>query len=165
MYEQKKKEVEKGTTLLVARCKHETLEEGCIARRLVWYSPYMEPQFVRCSSTENVSGVIDALLRITTKVTEYYAGDVLFTIQNLQAAIKRGQPFAALLLFRESGVSEKPVGFQPDTGTPFAVLPERTEVDAIQAWLLACAPGDTEQECFTLLRRVHVMNREEGFQA
>lgn len=164
MYAQKEKEVKRGTALLAARCKLELLEGDSTARRLVWYSPYMEPRFICCSFTENVSGLVDALLRITTKVTECYAGDVLFAIQALQAAVKRGQPFATLLLFLETGVSEKPVGFQPNTGTPYVVMNERAELNAIQTWLLGYAPGDTEQECFALLRRVRVMNGKEEVQ-
>lgn len=167
MYEQTVFEVEKGTALLKAKCQG-TLDNGTIARRLSYYSTFMDPKFVRCSSTDNISGVIDALLRITTKVTDAYASDILFTIQKLQAAMKQGKPFSALLLFRESGVTERTAWFQPKTGTPYVVMHQQykyKEMDAIQTWLLAYAPGDAENECFTLLRRVRVMAWQEGFLA
>lgn len=168
MSEQKRIELEKGTALLAEKCLHGQLEEDLIARRLTWFSPYMEPRFLRCESTDNVSSVVDALLRITTKLTESYAGDVLFTIQKFQSAVRQGDPFAALLLFRESGVTERAAGFQPGTGTPYVVLHktyQHSEMDAVQTWLLAYAPGSTPNECFSLLRRVQVMPWKEGFLA
>lgn len=168
MFEQKKIEVEQGTALLETKCQNGPLEEGTIGRRLIYHSPFMDPKFVQHSSTDNISNVLDALLRITTKVTESYAGDVLFSIQKLRASIERKEPFSVLLLFRESGVTEWPAYFHPETGTPYVVMHQQhkfAEVNAIQTWLLAYAPGSKENESFTLLRRVNVMDWKEGFPA
>lgn len=55
----------------------------------------------------NMSDVFDKLLRITTKITECYASDILYLLPDIKRAMDDGVPVDLLILFREGGVSWK----------------------------------------------------------
>lgn len=59
------------------------------------------------SNTENISSIIDKLIRITAKTTEYYASDIIYDIESLNDAVKHGTELDVLLFFREHGVTTR----------------------------------------------------------
>lgn len=74
-------------------------------------------QYTVLASTSNWSSVLDKLLRVTTKVTESYAGDILYTLSHVLDKKNRPLGTAMFFGFRESGVDS------------FTV-----ELDAAEAW-------------------------------
>ncbi len=56
---------------------------------------------------DNVSDVLDAILRVTTKITEHYASDILYNLDSFRDAVKSKMPWHGLLMFREGGVALK----------------------------------------------------------
>lgn len=159
-------EIKMGSELLIKKCQIASVPENYIVRELLWYKLCMNPRYVQFSSTENVSDVVDRLLRITTRLTEFDSCSILNVIQKLNAAIEEGQPFATLLLFSDSGVISHPVGFKKEAGVPYVVMHKlfkKGDLQAYQTWLLAYAPGDMPNECFTLLQRVEVNRWKKGF--
>ena len=58
------------------------------------------------SDGPNVSTIIDKLIRLAAKNTEYYASDICFTVEKLQHKIRQGEKYVAYLAFRDGGVSE-----------------------------------------------------------
>lgn len=59
------------------------------------------------SQTENISSIIDKLIRLSAKLTEYYASDIVYDIESLNNAVKNGDSFDKLLFFRECGVTTR----------------------------------------------------------
>lgn len=100
------------------------------------------------SETENVSSVIDKMIRLAAKLTENYASDIFYDIADLNNAVREKKPLDNLLFFRENGVTTI----------------ETTDLDAdmyktllrnftpIQTWRLTHDPETTE----TKLIRVDV---------
>jgi len=54
---------------------------------------------------QNISTVIDKLIRLAAKNTEYYASDIIYTINALQDAVNNKVPYERYLGFRDGGVS------------------------------------------------------------
>lgn len=96
------------------------------------------------SNTENISDVVDKLIRLTAKITERYASDIYYDIKSLHNALEEYEPYDRVLFFRESGVWTVSV----EDLTDF--------VDHIQAWRLTHDPENT----ITTLVRVDV--RKDG---
>ena len=106
--------------------------------------------YTTTAASENVSAIIDRLIRVAAKVTEHYAGDVVYDIQALQEAVQTRRPLDLVLLFRSGGVST----VKPEDG----VVPRPGPLPrAIQAWRLTHNPENTE----TVLRRVTLCARRE----
>lgn len=131
--------------------------EGFVFRRGSEYPD--EREFMVLEDSDNVSTLIDRLFRITTKVTESYASDVMLALDALDDARLAGVPFCKLLSFRDRGVDPYDAGFDSD-GTLFIRIPEGTYIadnglDGIQYWLLAYAPGENGciERGITLLKR------------
>lgn len=59
------------------------------------------------SQTENISNIIDKLIRLTAKLTECYASDIIYDIDTLKNAITNGNELDRLLFFRECGVTAR----------------------------------------------------------
>lgn len=59
------------------------------------------------SATDNVSSIIDKMIRLTAKLTENYASDIIYDIADLNNAVKRKKPLDNLLFFRENGVTTR----------------------------------------------------------
>lgn len=59
------------------------------------------------SKTENVCNVIDKMIRLAAKVTEYWAGDIVYDINELTDAIKNKESIDKILFFRENGVTTR----------------------------------------------------------
>lgn len=96
------------------------------------------------SNTENISDIVDKLIRLTTKITERYASDIYYDIKSLHNALEEYEPYDRVLFFRESGV------------WTVSVEDLNTFVDHIQAWRLTHDPENT----ITTLVRVDV--RKDG---
>lgn len=95
------------------------------------------------SKTENVSNVVDKMIRITAKTTESFASDIYYDIRALYQAINKKEKFDRVLFFREGGVSAKNIPI------------EYYESDYIQTWLLTHDP----ETCTTILKRVSIVER------
>lgn len=164
MSEIKDQEIRNGIQQLTELIGVPELKDHEIARRLRAYSSFNTPNFVRYAVGGNVSGVLDALLRITTKLTESYSSDILYTIRAFEDARENRMPYATLLLFTENSVHTKPLGYRD--GEARAVFHETYRRDlgvtCIQAWVLAYGPGASEATDFTLLQRVSVLDWKEG---
>ena len=66
------------------------------------YSSYDNWTVHSCGA--NMSDVFDKLLRITTKVTERFASDILYLIPVIKRAMDDGVPIDMVIMFRECGV-------------------------------------------------------------
>ena len=96
------------------------------------------------AQTGNISSVVDRMLRVATKVTESYAGDIVYEINALQTAISKepGKAFSRLLAFRESGVDQYGLSVNEQTGS-LVMYPERElPVSGIQFWTLRYLPDN-----------------------
>ncbi len=100
------------------------------------------------SETENVSFVVDKMIRLAAKLTEHYASDIFYDISDLNNAVKEKKPLDNLLFFRENGVTTREIkDFDADT---FESL--LTCFTPNQTWRLTHDPATTE----TKLIRVDV---------
>lgn len=92
------------------------------------------------SNTENISDVVDKLIRLAAKITERYASDIYYDIKSLYNSLEEHEPYDRVLFFRETGV--------------WTVSVEEIDrvFDHIQAWRLTHDPENT----ITTLVRVDV---------
>lgn len=97
------------------------------------------------SNTENISDVVDKLIRLTAKITERYASDIYYDIKSLYNSLEEHEPYDRVLFFRESGVWAVNVEYLTDF------------VEHIQAWRLTHDPENT----ITTLVRVDVRKENE----
>ena len=98
------------------------------------------------SKTENVSNVVDKMIRITAKTTESFASDIYYDIRALYKAINQKEKLDRILFFREGGVTA--------VTTPI----EYYESDYIQTWHSTHDP----ETCTTILKRVSVVKRRDS---
>ena len=56
------------------------------------------------SDTENVSSIMDKLIRLSAKITERFAGDIVYDIEAFRKKIGTNEPYDKVLFFREDGV-------------------------------------------------------------
>lgn len=61
------------------------------------------------SDSPNMNAIYDKLLRITTKLTESCAGDILSLFPAVQKALDNGTPFDAAIMFWKGGVQWKEI--------------------------------------------------------
>ena len=99
------------------------------------YSSYDTYTFT--SETENVSNIVDKLIRISAKITERFAGDIYYDIKSLYRCVEEHKPYDRVLFFRERGVWTVSVDGLDDM------------FDHIQAWRLT---HDPESMKTTLIR-------------
>jgi hypothetical protein len=92
------------------------------------------------SNTDNISDIVDKMIRLAAKITERYASDIYYDIKSLYNSLEEHEPYDRVLFFRESGV--------------WTVSVEELDnmVDHIQAWRLTHDPENT----ITTLVRVDV---------
>ena len=95
------------------------------------------------SNTENISDVVDKMVRLAAKITERYASDIYYDIKSLYNSLEEHEPYDRVLFFRESGV--------------WTVNYEEIDrvFEHIQAWRLTHDPEDM----ITTLIRVGVRER------
>ena len=89
------------------------------------------------SDTENISNIVDKLVRLSAKITERFAGDIYYDIKSLYNSIEEHEPYDRVLFFRETGV------------WTVSVAELTTMVDKIQSWRLT---HDPENMMTTLVR-------------
>lgn len=92
----------------------------------------------------NVSTIIDKLIRLAAKNTEYYASDICFTIEKLQHKIREEEKYIAYLGFRDGGVSEY---------SSIDVVNQCSVGDVVQWWRLSYEPKNGYNS-LTLLTRM-----------
>ena len=99
------------------------------------YSCYND--YTVISNTENISDVVDKLVRLTAKITERFASDIYYDIKSLYDCLDEHEYYDRVLFFRESGV--------------WTVSVEDLDkiVDNIQSWRLT---HDPENMITTLVR-------------
>ena len=56
------------------------------------------------SETENICNIIDKMIRLAAKVTERWASDIVYDINELTDAIKNKESIDEIIFFRENGV-------------------------------------------------------------
>lgn len=98
--------------------------------------------------TENISTIVDKMIRLAAKLTECYASDIVYDIGDLSSAVKENKPLDNLLFFRECGVTTMKVS-ELNADEYDALLFNFTP---IQVWRLTHDPEVTE----TKLIRVDV---------
>ena len=99
------------------------------------YSSYDD--YTVTSNTENISNVVDKLIRLAAKITERFASDIYYDIESLYHCLKEHEPYDRVLFFRESGVWTVSIEYLDAL------------VDNIQAWRLT---HDPENMITTLVR-------------
>lgn len=93
---------------------------------------------------DNVSSIIDKLIRLAAKNTEYFASDIVYTIEHLNAKVARFEPYTCYLGFRDGGVSEYS---DPSCLSPY------TLGDVVQWWRLTYEPNNGYNSVTTLIRQ------------
>ena len=96
------------------------------------------------SETENISSVIDKLIRIAAKITESFASDIIYDINALNDAVENALYYDRVLLFQESGIPSLPV--------KDGVVTYPSSVRGIQVWRLSHDPDRKH----TILTRVYL---------
>ena len=119
-----------------------------ITYRIKPYSSY--DNYTVASVTDNISGIIDKLIRITAKVTEQFAGDIWYDIRTLIAAKEERRDLDEVLIFRECGISAYPV---TETDEGYCVV-NGGHLSCIQCWQLRYDPERNS----TVLSRVYLAN-------
>jgi hypothetical protein len=117
------------------------------------FKPYsMYDNYTVATKGRNVSTIIDKLIRLTAKITEQYASDIVYDINSLNDALEDRRPFMRYLAFREGGVSS----YTEDNIQQFDVCGE-----VIQWWKLSYDPtvGDYENGGYTTLIRQNMVVR------
>ena len=59
------------------------------------------------SKTENICDVVDKMIRLAAKITERWASDIVYDIDELTDAIKNKESIDKILFFREDGVTTR----------------------------------------------------------
>lgn len=98
------------------------------------------------SCGDNISNVMDKLLRLTTKLTERYASDILYLIPLVDKATKDGIDVDVVIMFREDGVGWK--------NSENNAVEMETGVSYLQCWRLTI---DNTREDLMELTRVYLV--------
>lgn len=97
---------------------------------------------------DNVSSIIDKLIRLAAKNTEYFASDIVYTINALQDAVDSKVPYERYLGFRDGGVSAR----KSEDEVSIVYYG-----DVIQWWKLTHTPGCGDSDAQTVLIRVDLI--------
>lgn len=57
------------------------------------------------SRTNNISNIIDKLIRLAAKLTETYASDIMYDVNDLHRAVNNENVYDVILFFRENGIT------------------------------------------------------------
>ena len=105
------------------------------------------------SDGPNMSAIFDKLLRITTKLTENCAGDILSLFPAVQKALDNGVPFDAAVMFGGSGVQWKEIDADDTVTMDF-------HTRYLQVWCLNI-PGGFDAGSEASLERVVLVYRNQ----
>lgn len=100
------------------------------------YSTYKDSRFYAESIGENHSTIFDKLIRLTAKLTEFFAGDIYYELSEIEKLIERSQPFDRILCFRECGVNS----YWRETVEECALYELSAIRESIQTWELVYEP-------------------------
>lgn len=103
------------------------------------------------SDGSNMNAIFDKLLRITTKLTESCAGDILSLFPAVQKALDNGVPFDAAIMFWEGGVQWKEIDADDTITMDF-------HTRYLQVWNLRI-PGGLDSGAEASLERVVLVYR------
>ena len=95
---------------------------------------------------QNISTIIDKLIRLAAKNTEYFASDIVFEIDVLKGAVRNEEKFERYLGFRDGGVSSYYSADDVNYGT-----------DVVQWWRLIHEPN-RGHDAQTILIRVDLVH-------
>lgn len=85
------------------------------------------------TETSNVSTITDKLIRLSAKLTESYAGDIVYHINALKESVEQRKPMDVLLFFREQGVTLRQTGCMVDA--------DNLSEERLQTWRLKVEPN------------------------
>ena len=99
------------------------------------------------SETENISNIIDKMVRLAAKITESYASDIVYDVNALLEDIADNYPHDKILFFRECGVTS--------FNTELVKIDNQDLLysDYIQTWRLTYDP----ESGVTMLKRVDII--------
>lgn len=101
------------------------------------------------AETLNVSSIIDKLIRLSAKLTESYAGDIVYHINALKESVEQRRPMDVLLFFREQGVTMRQTACMTDA--------YNLSEESLQTWRLKVEPMPNSINCLkTTLVRVRL---------
>ena len=103
------------------------------------------------SDGSNMNAIFDKLLRITTKLTESCAGDILSLFPAVQKALDNGVPFDAAIMFWECGVQWKEIDADDTITMDF-------HTRYLQVWNLRI-PGGFDSGAEARLERIFLVYR------
>ena len=111
--------------------------------KITKYSCYDD--YTVTSNTENISDIVDKLIRLAAKITERFASDIYYDIKSLYNCLEERESYDRVLFFRECGV--------------WTVSVEELDsmVDNIQSWRLTHDP----EAMITTLVRVGIRKENE----
>lgn len=112
--------------------------------KIIDYSMY--DNYTVKSETKNVSSIIDKLIRLAAKITESYAGDIVYDINAFEQFIEKAYPHDKILFFRESGVASYNTEMVKKDNSHMLCN------DYIQTWRLTYDPTTVT----TVLKRVYL---------
>lgn len=104
------------------------------------------------SNTENISDVVDKLVRLTAKITERCASDIYYDIKSLYHCLEEHAPYDRVLFFRECGVWT--VDFEQINNVP----------EHIQVWRLIYNPHTIHTTLIRVLARKGYESRYQGLE-
>jgi hypothetical protein len=105
------------------------------------------------SDSPNMNAIYDKLLRITAKLTESCAGDILSLFPAVQKALDNGVPFDAAIMFLEGGVQWKEIDADDTITMDF-------HTRYLQVWCLN-VPGGFDAGAEASLERVVLVYRDQ----
>lgn len=125
------------------------LPESMAGYKLRHLYPMETKRYTVETEINNVASIVDAMIRVTAKLTDMYAGDIFYPIKQLYEAINKKASYCILLAFYESGIAPMKAGY--DTcGLPCAQVYEGWQGanEAIQFWLLSYEPmSENRAQC------------------
>ncbi len=92
------------------------------------------------SHTENIYKITDKLIRLAAKLTEDWASDIIYDIENINKAVELREKHDRLLFFREYGVTTR----ETETFDAHAYDTLLFNWNPIQIWRLTHNPSTME---------------------
>lgn len=109
-------------------------------------------QYIKESNSTNISNIIDKMIRLTAKLTESYASDIIYDIEALNNVVKNHKSYDCILFFREYGVTTRTVEELTDDVYDNLLC----NFTPIQTWRLTHNPLETK----TILIRVDLLKEK-----
>lgn len=75
------------------------LPESMAGYKLRHLYPMENKRYTVETETRNVTSIVDAMIRVTAKLTDMYAGDIFHTIERLYEAVHKEASYCIMLAF------------------------------------------------------------------